>query len=777
MRGLAIAVVMGLAATAHAQPEPSGPHPRIVLDAPTRAAWKRQAGAKDGAIARAITRCDRVRGNPAENKYSGYQGAEWATTVQACLIAWAATDQDDHATTAMTYFVALLDDLDVVGDGKGGNEAARRDHGFAIRFLGAPTALAYDWLHDHKLMTPALRERARKRFTAWTDWYPVGGYRPRDPGTNYHAGWLTAATLIAVAEGGEGGADSTRLWRLVADELWAKDMALALGPDGVLEGGDWAEGWQYGPFATASIALSARVAAAHGIKVAGVPAWLEAVLKRHVYALSATDRTHALGDTEDELPSLAPSMLPLAAVVIGDAPPAAQQQALAEIARLKLDAKEFPVFDALVAARTVTPMPVPRETWPTAYLATGTGVLYARTSWRPDAIWIAIMCNRTPPVDHNHPDAGNLVITRGKDEILVDPTPYGSLSSLTSNAPTVESAQLPDDYKPSQAFWSTGTDYGFATQTASGALAARCDYAGAYKFQDRPSDVPRAQRDIVLLPRNGGVDATVIVVDRAASGAADRGLWLRFRTTGTLVKALDGDAARAAVGRSILTIRQVTASGGHPSLRHLGKSDCWQPGITRGNCDVPRFTIEEWRTTIPGPTMLAVHSLEVAGKASAIAPTDTVTDGVHVVGVEGGAQVVVFTDNGGDTLAYAAPRAPAGATREHVILDAPVGDDGTVAVRAVVAGDTCAVTLTTDDAAGSTRIAGRPASLILDEKCALRDGAPRAPTPRTAAPATPHATRGGCCDSGGGGASSTVMTLLVLFVISRPARRGKASDP
>jgi hypothetical protein len=772
----AVVAVAVLGATARAQPEPSGPHPRIVLDDQIRATWKRQVKDQDGAIPRAIARCVKVKADPKENRYSGYQGAEWATSVQACLIAWAATGDDVHAATAMTYFVALIDDLDEVGDGKGGDLAARRDHGFAIRFLGAPSALAYDWLHDHKLMTPAIRARARQRFTAWTDWYPEGGYRPRDPGTNYHAGWLAAATLISVAEAGDGGADSARLWRLVADELWAKDMVTALGPDGVLEGGDWAEGWQYGPFATASIALSARVAAAHGIKVPGIGPWLEAVLKRHVYALSATDRTLALGDTEDELPSLAPSMLPLAAVVVGDAPAAAKQQAEGEIARLKLDAKEFPLFDALVAASTLPAVQVPRASWPTAYMASGTGVLYARTSWATDAVWIAISCNRTPPVDHNHPDAGNLVITRGKDELLVDPSPYGSLSSLTSNAPTVESAQLPDEYKPSQAFWSTSTGYGFATQTASGALAVRCDYADAYKFQERKSDVPRAQRDIVLLPRNNGTDATVLVIDRAASGAAERGLHLRFRTTGTLVRSPDGAGARAAVGQSILTIRQLAASGGTPELRHLTKSDCWQPGITRGNCDVPRFAVEEWRTVVPGPEMLVVHSLEVAGKPSKLAPTEVVTDGVHVVSVEGGAQLVVFTDNAAATLAYKAPRAPVGATREHVILDAPVADDGTVAVTAAVAGDACAVTLTTADAPGATRIAGRPGSLILDDRCALRDGAPRQPTPHTAAPAVPHATRGGCCDASTGAASSTVMTILVMLGLNS-ARPRKARVP
>ena len=80
--------------------------------------------------------------------------------LQACLVAWAATEQPEHARTAIQFFTALIDDLDTIGDGAGGDTAARRDGGYAIRNLGPYTALAYDWLHDHPAMTPQL-EAAR----------------------------------------------------------------------------------------------------------------------------------------------------------------------------------------------------------------------------------------------------------------------------------------------------------------------------------------------------------------------------------------------------------------------------------------------------------------------------------------------------------------------------------------------------------------------------------------------------------------------------------------
>src|SRR5262249_15737233 len=144
-----------------------------------------------------------------------YMGWEWKKMLQACLVAWAATGERDHAATALKYFTALLDDLDAVGDGKGGDAAGSRDDAYSIRNLGY-TALAYGWLHDAPGMTPELRARARQRWAASLAFFEHHGYHPHDPGSNYHAGYLIAATMIAIAQGGEAGDAGRALWRQVA---------------------------------------------------------------------------------------------------------------------------------------------------------------------------------------------------------------------------------------------------------------------------------------------------------------------------------------------------------------------------------------------------------------------------------------------------------------------------------------------------------------------------------------------------------------------------------
>ncbi|HET9624287.1 MAG TPA: hypothetical protein VFP84_23100, partial [Kofleriaceae bacterium] len=472
-------VVAGLAGAARpafaTPPEPKGPHPRLLLDAPLKAAWQAQAKSGHGPVVGAIALCEDQL-NTGNHDRALYMGSEWSKMLQACLVAWAATDKPVYAQTALKYFTALLDDLDVLGDGKGGDEAAIRDMGYPIRNLGPYTALAYDWLHDFPGMTPELRARARQRWAAWLKRYLDKGYHPRDPATNYQAGFLTAATMIAIAQGGEAAEeDGPRTWKLVADGLWGKDMAAALAAGGALDGGDWNEGWQYGPLSVAEYALAARIAKAHGLPTEGMQRWLGALLRRHVYALNFSDQMWAGGDFDDEHAYLTPSMLTLAAVALGDASAEDRKWARGELVRLKATDREFPLFAALAGVGD-QPALVPRTSWPTWYEAPATATLFTRSTWDAQAIWFVAACAKTTNLDHRGPNAGNFVLSRGAADLVVDPSPYGSLSTLTGNAPTVVSKHLPANYQPSQGAWGDDVGWEWSTKTVSGVVAARCNY-------------------------------------------------------------------------------------------------------------------------------------------------------------------------------------------------------------------------------------------------------------------------------------------------------------
>ena len=190
--------------------------------------------------------------------------------------------------------------------------------------------------------------------------------------------------------------------------------------------------------------------------------------------------------------------------------------------------------------------------------------MFARTRWDERAIWLVAECPRGIAVDHRHPKAGNFVLSRGVDDVIVDPSPYGSASTLTSNAPGVASALLPADYTPSQGPWGTQVRWDWATQTRSGVIALRCDYADAFRFKDKDPDVAMAIRDLVLLPDREGTDAALVVIDRARTGDDARGMNLRFRVAGGL--ALDGELGTKTVGATRLTIASVARTSGRPVI-------------------------------------------------------------------------------------------------------------------------------------------------------------------------------------------------------------------
>jgi hypothetical protein len=762
-RALTVLLLWLLAASvAHAAPpEPKSAHPRMLLDEPLKTAWRAQAKLSAGPVVGAIRLCDEGR-TTREHDRALYQGAEWAKMLQACLVAYAATDSKDHAAGAMKFFKALIDDLDTIDDGRGGDEAARRDHGYAIRNLGPYTALAYDWLHDHPLMTPEIKARARQRWKAWLAWYKTDGYRATNPGSNYHAGYLISATMIAIAQGGEAGADGAALWSQVVDVMWGKEMANALSTDGVLSGGNWPEGWQYGPLSVAEYSLAARVLKGAGVDVPGVSQWLSSLLRHHVYSLTPSDKVYPTGDNEAETANLEPHVLTLAAIAIGDASPEEKAMARGELARLKLVDRDYFLYDALAAVGDKPVLP-PRSAWPTWYLAANTGTLYARTRWDESAIWFAAECHSTIETDHRHPSSGTFALSRGKDDVIVEPSPYGSQSTLTGNAPTVASAQLPADYIPSQGSWSEKVGYDFMTQRQSGVVAARCDYSDAFKFQQRPSDVPEAIRDWVLVPSTDGKDAALVIIDRADTGGADRQMNLRFRTPGSL--ALSGETATTTVGGSQLTIASAVRTSGKAAIGLPTGKDCYAEGIAKGRCDAARFPVTDYRVEIAGPHPLAVHVISAtAAKGTPATSAPLKGDGWEGVTLSGLRDAsIIWRTSGSGPLSYTAPAGT------HIVLDATEGAQ----VSAKKAAQGCAVTITDG---GATL---KPVVATVDAACSVTLDPEAAAASAVGTRARGTSTRGkgarsprsGCCGAEAAPGQSFAMIFVVGGLLARRRRR------
>ncbi|HXU02420.1 MAG TPA: hypothetical protein VN903_15755, partial [Polyangia bacterium] len=624
-------------------------------------------------------------------------------------LAFQLTGDRAHAERGVRLWRALLEDVDRIGDRKacvpGASPeqmlaAVRRDTGYAIRFIGPHAALAYDWLHDAPGVTEALRQQSRTCLFAWSDWYTRDGYLHDQPGANYHAGFALAKTLIAVATAGEGADPSDPVWREVIEDLVGRQLltnGLAAdaggiphgGHHGVLVGGDWAEGWQYGPLSVIEYALAARALEQQGVRLPEMHAWAGDLTRRFLHARTPTgDQMYVAGDLDSELPHAKPMTAPLLATLLVGGAEAPVAWATFLLRDPALATTGTPAFDALAEAASAAPADplapsLARSTW---FLARGTRNLYARTNWGRDALWAVFTSAPRQVADHQHLDASNFVLSRGADPLVVDPSPYGARSTLTGNALTVDSAVVGPRYKPSQTPWSEA-DLPWARATRSGVVAARADLARAFHFSEARSDVKLARRDWVLLS-----EGEVIVIDRATPVAPGQSAYLRFRTPATL--ATEGGIARGKVGASALAIHLVSAKPQTaPDIHAIPRTpEC--AGEVFGACAGARFPVGEYAMKLTGPEVLAVHVLDALGADEPPARVAPIGDGLVGASVARGKQqtfVVEPADAAApDRLSYAVPGAVAS---RHVVFDAPADDAGRTQVVADAKGDQCALTL------------------------------------------------------------------------------------
>ena len=760
-----------------APPAPSGPHPRLFLgSAPVLDAIRAAAARSGTAAAALVASCQSATTQASSISASGYQGDNWSFRASACALSWQLTGNAQHAATGIKLWRALLEDIDTLGDKKacvaGATEAVaiasiRRDSGYAIRFIGPHTAMVYDWLHDAPGVTEALRQQTRDCFRNWITFYTRDGYLHDQPGANYHAGFVGAKALIAVAEAGEDGAAGDLIWTQAVDDVLGKQLlASGMAQDnagtprgahhGALVGGDWAEGWQYGPLSVLEYAAAARALGEQGVDVGAMGAWASDLTLRALHGLLPDKRgSYAGGDFDSDSFFSDPSSSPMDATLLGPASDEAAGWAAFLNRQLFGTGGRDTIWQAVADTRVVTAAdPTPAgSTRPLWYLARGTRNLYARSAWAPDAFWAVLTSAPRVVDDHQHVDASNFVFVRGGDGLIVDPTPYGSRSSLNSNAFTLDSNVVVGDYKPSQTDWSTA-DMPLARGTASGVVAARADFAKAFNFSSTASDVKLARRDWVFLP-----EGEVVIIDRARPPSATGKGYLRFRTPAVLTAAQSSPLiVRGDVGGSSLAIHAVKlVPATAPVLRQpVTASDC---GDVQGACSVARSAVYEYAWEAAGPDLLAVHAIDglVKGAAAAdVAPIDappidtTPAENAGVVGASVyRAQKQTFVLEPAvlpapATLSYSVPGAN---PSRHVVFDAPADAMGRTTVTATVRDGRCAVSLV-----AGPGITGMPAIFTLstaDQGCMVSEDANVAPG--TVSPGSGGVNRPPGGGAGGGG--------------------------
>jgi MYXO-CTERM domain-containing protein len=763
------------------------------MSAANVAAFATNAATKGTSAASMVARCQDAIDTPSDyTARGGADGDTWPGTALACAFAYTVTQQSKYLAPALTYWKASLQDDQMLGDGLGCTAAhagddwtgwtgyppappilitVTHDTGYPMRWYGPDVALVYDWLYGAPGVDDALRAQTRGCLGAWVDYYTKSGYHHDEAGANYNAGYVIGKTLASIAIGTDGGADG-HLWTETLDDVFGKLLvgeglagsATGVGtPAGVMLGGDWGEGWQYGPLSVAEYAAAARAVEENGAALPEMDAWINSVIVRYVYGTLPTldGQYDGNGDFDSENAYQSPSANQLDAVLLGTS----SDQAAAWAAYLKQQQKPSGstyIYNVLGELRAVAPQDYRAQTPAPAlwYLARGTRAMYVRTSWDAGGFWGVFASAPSVNSDHQHFAAGNFVFNRGGDGLIIDSSNYGESDTHETNAVTADSAGLPGDYAQTQTPWSTA-ELRWARGTDDAVFAARSDFAHAFDFNGNPSDIPYAHREWAFLP-----EGEMVTIDRLQTGSASRSMYVTFHanTGGTL--ALSGAVASGTVGASALAIHAVTLSGGTPAIHQPTVGSCTLScSYPCGACDAARFAVDEYSVAVPGPSALAIHVLDGLASGEAEASVGSLNDdnfdpapkqNAGVVGAavyRAGKQSYVVASSAaqgapGATMTYGVPGGSAG---RHVVFDAPEAGDGSSAVSASAASGRCVVTITAGAGGG---IAGHP---LMFQVAAAADGCTVAPdtdvppgTPPPGGGVTPIPGTGG---SGGGGSS------------------------
>ncbi|MFO0613291.1 MAG: MYXO-CTERM sorting domain-containing protein [Polyangiaceae bacterium] len=763
-----------------APPTPTGAHPRLFMS-PAQVTAYGSAASQPGTAAHELVRgCDNTFDEPTYyDDRGGADGDNWPGSAMRCAFAYKATGDAKYLTQAIKYWRASLDDDQTIGDKLGcvagvdtnwqtwdGSPPAppviltvTHDTGYPIRWYGADIALVYDWLNGAPGVDAGLLAQTRTCLGAWVDWYADRGYHHDEAGANYNAGYVISQALAAVAIGADGGSDG-HVWKNTVDELFpnllvGKGLANAGGkigePAGVLVGGDWAEGWQYGPLSVLEYAVAARALEENGAPQPEMNAWANSLATRYVYA-TVPDRSGSWvgGDFDDEAVYTSPSTNALDAVLAAKSSDEAASWAAFMKQAQGVDGGVY-FYNALAETRSVSPVDLAASNPARWYVARGTRALFARSDWTATAFWSVFSSAPSVISDHMHYSASNFVLTRGADHLVVDPSRYGEPSTFATNAVSADSTVAQGDYGGTQTPWSEA-ELVWARGTDDGVYAARSDFAKAFIFSDTPSDIPYAHREWVMLP-----EGEIVTIDRVHTADAQHDMYVRFHTnTGGGGLVLSGKDATGTVGGSKVVIHGVSLSGGTPHVTQPEVGECSVScSFPCGACDAARFPVDEYAVDVPGPQALAIHVIDALGASEAPAIVSSMNDdaidpapktNAGVIGAavfRGTKQSFVVASSGADG-AVADPMKygiPGGSASRHIVYDAPEDAAGESLVTGVAEGDRCIITITQGK--------GFPGHPLLFKVASAKDGC--AATPDTAVDPGMPPPAGGAGGMGGAG--------------------------
>ena len=443
-------------------------------------------------------------------------------------------------------------------DGRGGFNNSMIDAGYTSRFLKhAPIAL--DWLWDYAGLTTAVRNEAIAVFVRWSDQFRDNAYQANSPASNYGAGHYAYRTALAIALQGRS-PEAARLATEVQNFRQNRVLPILQPPTGgigSMDGGFWAEGWNYGALAIRGILTSAVAFEAAGWAPGGATAergWAGEV----IHALLAQQPTQAtIYDGGDgyayPLPFPDKDLLTDLAYTASDA----AMKSYANYTLQNYPGSTKSNWEQVMFRNPAATGAFWGSTLPLHHLSNGTGTAVARKDWNYNSTWLSFHSGNLVEAEHQSNDQGGIQINRGGDALLVNVAAVTG-DQTYQNKSTYGNLVVIDDggageqtYRYAQGGWygNPGVAMPHFVGTAD-YVYMQGKYAAAYTHHYGEPGAPNPATELTRSVFYVRAADYVIVYDRATTTQPTHLKQLRWHFTGTATVA--GDAWTITTGASKL---------------------------------------------------------------------------------------------------------------------------------------------------------------------------------------------------------------------------------
>jgi hypothetical protein len=574
--------------------------------------------------------------------------------------------------------------------GDGGFNSIFVDTGYTSRYLGKHLAMGLDWLDGYVGFSSALEQETAAMLVRWSDYIRDNGYYAGHPESNYETGAYDSRVMTALALSGRDAA-GPRLINEVLAYRQANVLPVLQNATSSLNGGFWAEGWNYGALATENLLTAGLALQSAGlIDTSAVEGkWASQAIEQ-LLTSRAGNTVYDGGDWytfPTPFPGSAGTTKELF-YLLAAASSSSTDRAYANYViqhdggDQSQDFSDLLFRDPSASASSYSALPL-------QHFATGTGMLSARSDWSKNANVVDVQMGNLLNSDHESQSPGQLELTRGSDQLLfntnakfgpLDPT----MQTRYSNTVVVDThGDVDADGNPVQTYpFSTGDWYGSpgvvtkAYEATASHVYLYGDYHAAYSTPNNPGaggPVSELTRQVVYLRPN-----YVIVYDRATSTKAKYTKQLRWHFANAPV--LNGDSFVETVGSSKLF--------GHTFSTVPLKTTVAKVAPDPSN---PDQTISEVITRNPdwANSVRYVTALQLAPSSTSTmdATKQVLSSDGQMQGVQVGNQVVLFGRNGDvSTAKPVSYKITAAASVQHLLTNLAAGQKYQVTVNGAAQG-------------------------------------------------------------------------------------------